>query len=222
MEIRKMKLQKEAVMYTINAATMMLSPVIKEGALTGTVVYEKGSPPFEVDQTPISIIEHSCLYYFSTYEGRKTSSRILTQISHKPPIVIDPVTSVYFFSTHADSNPSNHWISLTHVIAVGSSNSSAEALVTLSGNVEIKLPLSRNAMHQQYLKAAVLSWKLTQNLDQIREKSEDSYKATQHQKRYLFVEYLNRIEQADAQEPVKPAEGGLEVSGERNVKRSNK
>ncbi|TFD99252.1 competence protein ComK [Jeotgalibacillus salarius] len=195
--------------YTINASTMLLEPRIEEGRLAGTIIYEKDRPPVLVDMKPMEIIEHSCLYYFSTYEGRKTSSRFLTRISHKPPIVIDPVTGIYFFSTHADSNKSNYWIALHHVINMEKTDDiSNETTITLSGNVDITLPISRRATHLQYLKASVLSLKLHQNIDGIREKTEDTYKIRLHQKRFMFAEYLDRIENADSQDRSKPVDGG--------------
>nr|WP_039808387.1 competence protein ComK [Jeotgalibacillus malaysiensis] len=203
-----MEFMTERETYTVNASTMILEPRIADGKLTGTIIHEKGRLPFSVDMKPMEIMEYSCLYYFSSYEGRKTSSRFLTSFSHKPPIVVDPMSNVYFFSTHSDSNKKNYWIALNHVVSIEKNDKfSNETTITLSGDQSITLPISRRATHLQYLKASVLSLKLHQNVDNIREKNEDTYKTRLHKMRFGFAEYLDRIEQAD-QERINPDDGG--------------
>lgn len=194
--------------YTVSASTMILEPRIEGGGLTGTIIHEKGRSPFSVDMKPMEIMEHSCLYYFSSYEGRKTSSRFLTSFSHKPPIVVDPISDIYFFSTHSDSNKKNYWIALNHVVSMEKNDDlSNETTLTLSGDRTITLPISRRATHLQYLKASVLSLKLHQNINEIREKSEDTYKSRLNKKRFGFAEYLDRIEHAD-HDRINPDDGG--------------
>ncbi|WP_041122139.1 competence protein ComK [Jeotgalibacillus alimentarius] len=195
--------------YTINTNTMLLEPLLEGGRLRGTIIYEKDRRPFQIESKPMEIMEHSCLYYFSSYEGRKTSSRFLTSFSHKPPIVIDPISNIYFFSTHSDSNKRNYWIALHHVVSMEKNDDlSNETTITLSGDLTLTLPISRRATHLQYLKASVLSLKLHQNINGIREKSEDTYKTKLQHKRFGFAEYLERIENADPQDRIKPDDGG--------------
>ncbi|MDZ5713047.1 competence protein ComK [Jeotgalibacillus haloalkalitolerans] len=194
--------------YTVSTNTMILEPRVEDGSLTGTIIHEKGRLPFSVDMKPMEIMEHSCLYYFSSYEGRKTSSRFLTNFSHKPPIVVDPISDIYFFSTHSDSNKKNYWIALNHVVSMEKNDDlSNETTLTLSGDRTITLPISRRATHLQYLKASVLSLKLHQNINGIRERSEDTYKTRLHKKRFGFAEYLDRIENVD-QDRINPDDGG--------------
>lgn len=203
-----MEFMTAAETYTVSASTMILEPKIEGGSLTGTIIYEKDRSPFTVDMKPMEIMEHSCLYYFSSYEGRKISSRFLTSFSHKPPIVVDPISDIYFFSTHSDSNKSNYWIAMNHVVSIEKNDDlNNETKLTLSGNSIITLPISKRATHLQYLKASVLSLKLNQNINSIREKTEDTYKTELNKKRIGFAEYLERIEHAD-QDRTNPDDGG--------------
>lgn len=178
--------------YVISTQTMMLEP-FNEGQTTKTKVYEKDNLPFVVEHSPQEIIEYSCIYFLSSYEGRKFSTKTLTNIRHKPPIVIDPVTGVYFFSTHSDTNENNRWLSLQHLRGY-ESHQKEETLATLSGNVEIALPISKQSFVQQYLKASNLFCRSQFNFDEIREKTEPSYTVERQANRLMFLEYLNRIE----------------------------
>ncbi|TDL35366.1 hypothetical protein E2R51_06555 [Jeotgalibacillus sp. S-D1] len=178
--------------YIINSQTMLLEPC-EEGYKKKTKVYEKDAPPFIADHPPQEIIQQSCLYFLSSYEGRKISTKSLTNIRHKPPIVIDPVTGVYFFSTHSDTNDQNRWLSLQHLRGYESSANNT-TLVTLSGNIEVTLPTSRKSFIQQYLKASHLFCRTQFNFDEIREKTEPAYTVESQASRLIFLEYLNRIE----------------------------
>ncbi|MEW9501641.1 competence protein ComK [Jeotgalibacillus marinus] len=179
--------------YIVNAQTMLLEP-INEDNKKKTIVYEKDRSPFLVEHPPQEILHNSCLYFLSTYEGRKFSTKTLTNIRHKPPIVIDPVTNVYFFSTHSDKNDQNRWLSLQHLRGY-ETYKKEKTLATLSGNVEVVLPVSKKSFVQQYLKASHLFCRTQFNLEEIREKTDPSYTVEKQVNRLFVVEYLNRIEQ---------------------------
>jgi len=185
-----------ALPYIISSLTMLLEPYTDEDQTKKTKVYEKDNEPFIADHPPREIIEHSCLYYFSTYEGRKISTKALTNIRHKPPIVIDPVTGVYFFSTHSDTNLQNRWISLQHFRGCEAYEKES-TMVTFSGGREVILPISKQSFHQQYLKSASL-YSISQfNYNEIREKNEPSYSLESQAKRLMFIEYFNRLEREE-------------------------
>ncbi|PPA72381.1 competence protein ComK [Jeotgalibacillus proteolyticus] len=178
--------------YIVSSQTMLLEPYM-DGHVKKTKIYEKDVSPFVAEHSPQEIIQYSCLYFLSSYEGRKFSTKTLTNIRHKPPIVIDPVTGVYFFSTHSDTNPHNRWLSLQHLRGYESFEKD-QTLVTLSGNIEIVLPLSKQSFIQQYLKASHLFCRTQFNFDEIREKTEPAYTVERQANRLMFLEYLSRIE----------------------------
>ncbi|KIL45634.1 competence protein ComK [Jeotgalibacillus soli] len=181
--------------YVVNSQTMLLEPIIENGKRK-TTVYEKDKASFVVPHDPQEIIQHSCHYFLSSYEGRKHSTKVLTNIRHKPPIVIDPVTSVYFFSTHSDTNDSNRWLSLQHLQAYASDQKDITR-VTLSGGEEVNLPVSVPSFVQQFLKASHLYSRAQFNFDEIREQTESSYSIEQRANRLLFLEYFDRLERSD-------------------------
>ncbi|EGP9038072.1 competence protein ComK, partial [Listeria monocytogenes] len=61
----------------------------------------------------------ACLFsLFSTsfsLVGRKEGTKHLIGVTHKPPIIIDPVTSTYVFPTVAPSSTECIWIFPQHI-----------------------------------------------------------------------------------------------------------
>ncbi|MDG5473434.1 competence protein ComK [Jeotgalibacillus sp. ET6] len=178
--------------YIIHTHTMLLEPWI-EGKEKKTIIYEKNAEPIIAEKQPQEIIQSSCLYFLSSYEGRKLSTKSLTNIRHKPPIVIDPVTGVYFYSTHSDTNPHNHWVSLKHTHDQQACQGNYTKVLFIDGS-ERNLPVSYQSFVQQYYKASHLFCKAQLNLDEIREKTEPEYTVERQANRLMIMEYLNRIE----------------------------
>ena len=64
---------------------------------------------------PLEIIKKNCRYYASSFTGRKEGTKALIGVTHKAPIVIDPVQAIYFFPTASPSQHHCMWISFEHV-----------------------------------------------------------------------------------------------------------
>ncbi len=48
-------------------------------------------------QSPMDIIEQSCLYYGASLRGRKDGSKHIIGTSHKAPIAVEPTNEIFFF-----------------------------------------------------------------------------------------------------------------------------
>lgn len=57
-----------------------------------------------IPYSPLEVIKKSCHLYASSFEGRKEGTKELIGVTHKPPIVIDPIQSIYFFRLHPRNN----------------------------------------------------------------------------------------------------------------------
>lgn len=64
-----------------------------------SLVGEFNETPFIVEERPLSIIETSCVFYHSSYNNRKLATKLIANITTKPPIVVDPGCNAYFFPT---------------------------------------------------------------------------------------------------------------------------
>ena len=96
--------------YEISKGTLAIVP--NEGETS--IVYED-MDYYIVDQKPFSIMEDSCKYFGSTYEGRKNGARDILGAEYKVPIVVEDTNNLIVFPTTSPSSEDCIWISLKHV-----------------------------------------------------------------------------------------------------------
>ncbi|MFC6600790.1 competence protein ComK [Ectobacillus funiculus] len=64
---------------------------------------------------PYEVVDQSCRFHGSSFEGRKEGTRELIGITHKAPIAISSTESLYFLSTLSYTRRECSWISHFHV-----------------------------------------------------------------------------------------------------------
>lgn len=96
--------------YEINRGTLAIVPQEDERSL----VYEDNES-YVVDQKPFTIMEESCKYFGSTYEGRKNGARNILGAEYKVPIVIEDSNNLIVFPTTSPQSEDCVWISLKRV-----------------------------------------------------------------------------------------------------------
>lgn len=96
--------------YEISRGTLAIVPNENESSL----VYEDDER-YLISQTPFSIMEDSCKYFGSTYEGRKNGAREILGAEYKVPIVVEDTDNLIVFPTTAPSSPDCVWICLKRV-----------------------------------------------------------------------------------------------------------
>ena len=96
--------------YEVSNGTLAIIPNEKESSL----VYED-EERYIVDQSPFSIMEESCRYFGSTYEGRKDGAREMLGAEYKVPIVIEDSSNLIVFPTTSPLSEDCVWISLKRV-----------------------------------------------------------------------------------------------------------
>ena len=96
--------------YEINKDTVALVP--KDD--NKTIVYETDDS-FVVDETPLQIMEESCEYFGSSFEGRQTGTLKMLGYTHKVPIIVEESKDLIFFPTLSPKNEGCSWISYNHV-----------------------------------------------------------------------------------------------------------
>lgn len=92
--------------YEINASTLCIVPIDE----SKSCVYEFDNK-YIVNMSTIKIIERSCLFFGSTFEGRRNASSSLLNIQHKVPIIIEETNDIVFFPTSSPYNSNCIWIS---------------------------------------------------------------------------------------------------------------
>jgi len=92
--------------YEINASTLCIVPIDDKKSC----VYEYDNK-YIVNMSVIKIIERSCLFFGSTFLGRKEASCNLLNSLHKVPIIIEETNEIIFFPTNSPNNANCIWIS---------------------------------------------------------------------------------------------------------------
>ena len=96
--------------YEISKGTLAILPNEKNSS----VVYEDDDR-YIIKQTPYEIMEESCKYFGSTYEGRKDGAKEMLGAEYKVPIVIEDSSNLIVFPTTSPLSEDCVWISLKRV-----------------------------------------------------------------------------------------------------------
>lgn len=134
--------------YEINEETFCLLP---NGEHTKVVEKDK---IFIVEKNVQKIMENSCEYFGSTYEGRKKGTTKLTGITHKVPIIIEESNSIIFFPTKSSRLKDCSWISLNNL--KNYYKSADKIILEFYDNQKISLDISYGVINNQILRASRL------------------------------------------------------------------
>lgn len=136
--------------YVINEQTSALLPVKHYDYQTLVIENQK---QIYVKQTPIEIIQYSCLSRFTLYEGIKKAVIKKTGFKRKTPIPISPHQNIYFFPTHATDNFNCCWISFYHVNKIVNPQNHQlnkySSIILLKNGQNLKLDISCYILNRQ-------------------------------------------------------------------------
>ncbi len=96
--------------YEINAQTLAIIPIGEEKS---KVIEVNGD--FIINASPIKIIDDSCKFFGSSYDGRFEGTKNLLGISHKAPIIVEETRKIIFFPTTSPRLDRCAWISLNNI-----------------------------------------------------------------------------------------------------------
>ena len=138
--------------YEINKGTLAIMPNENESSL----VYED-EDRFLIEQSPFQIMEESCMYFGSTYEGRKESARSILGAEYKVPVIVEDTNNLIVFPTTSPKSDDCIWISLKRVKnfeRIDNSNTK----VIFDNNREIIVPVSYRTLENQISRASRLDF----------------------------------------------------------------
>ncbi len=95
--------------YEINKDTLAILPGEK-----GSKVMEIDND-YEVDFTPYEVMEHSCIYFGSSLDGRLNGTKSILGTIYKSPIMVEESKNIIFFPTKSPNLESNVWVSLNNI-----------------------------------------------------------------------------------------------------------
>ena len=136
--------------YEINSDTLAIIPIGKNKSK----VFEIGGD-FIVKKSSLKIIENSCLFFGSSYEGRKEGTKSLIGIDMKVPIVIEDSKKIIFFPTSSCIRESSIWISYQNLIKYNRYNDISSDLY-FRGNVHVRVGCKYTLVDNQIIRCIKL------------------------------------------------------------------
>lgn len=136
--------------YEISRGTLAIVP--NEG--DSSMIYEDETQ-YIVPEKPFKIMEDSCKYFGSTYEGRKNGARDILGAEYKVPIVVEDENNLIVFPTTSPLAEDCVWISLKRVKNI-EKNDFNTTKVIFDNNTEIVVDCSYRTMENQLSRASRL------------------------------------------------------------------
>lgn len=144
--------------YIINEETLALIPA-KGNAYRTIVLTTTGE--LYIKQTPLKIVDKSCLREYTSYEGRRKAVTYLTGFKMKVPIPINTSLNIYGFPTMSPRRYDCIWLFNQHIRHIEdngkrvTSDKTIQSTVHFINGVELALEVSSNSLQHQRFRTAM-------------------------------------------------------------------
>ncbi|EUJ33642.1 competence transcription factor [Listeria floridensis FSL S10-1187] len=162
-----MKKTQGQQIYEVNPRTMIILPYRVGGSLYSEVL-ELGSHSIS-KFTPFELIKTSCKYFGANYDGRREGTRHLIGITHKPPIIIDPISFTYVFPTTSPLNPHCVWVFPQHIKDYRAADNN-RTYIQFTNSESVILDLSLSSFNNQIARTSMLHMKFSQKMRKVEAK----------------------------------------------------
>ncbi len=136
--------------YEISRGTLAILPNDKDSSL----VYEDENR-YIIHDKPFNIMEDSCRYFGSSYEGRKIGSKSILGAEYKVPIVVEDSGNLIIFPTTSPHSEDCAWISLKRVSNIKKVDLYNTKII-FDNDKEIIVPCSFRSIENQLSRASRL------------------------------------------------------------------
>lgn len=138
--------------YEFNRGTLAVLPNGKDSSL----IYEDESR-YIIEDTPMAIMEDSCKYFGSSYDGRKNGAKDILGAEYKVPIVIEDSNNIIVFPTSSPRAEDCAWISFSRIDNFYRIDDTNTKIVFDNGK-EIIVPCSFRSIENQISRSARLKF----------------------------------------------------------------
>jgi len=135
--------------YEINSSTLAIIPITEQLSK----IMEDESV-ITVCKSPTEIIDDSCKFFGSSYQGRFEGTKKLTGINYKAPIIIEETRNIIFFPTSSPRFHNCTWVSLSQIKTFEKMKN--QSVITFKNGQLLKLDLSYGSLENQILRATRL------------------------------------------------------------------
>ena len=140
--------------YEVNYDTQVILPI--EGSKSKVI---ESDNEYVVNQTVQEVLEHSCEYFGSSYEGRKEGTKKMLGITHKSPIIIEESQKMIFFPTTSPERLDCIWINLEKIDKYYKVDNKKSAIKFKNGD-KLEFDVSFGSLSNQILRATRLKFVL--------------------------------------------------------------
>lgn len=141
--------------YEISNSTLAIIPISKKCSK----VIEKDNN-YIINNSTTEIIDHSCKYFGSSYNGRCEGTKNLVGFNYKIPIIIEESKEIIFFPTSSPRFDNCSWISLNNIERY--KKNEKKSSVFFKNGIVIDFEISYSSLENQILRATMLESKLRQ------------------------------------------------------------
>ena len=133
--------------YIINQNTLFIQE------LETLEIYEKDQK-FLYQGSLNKILDESCNYYGSSFQGRKKATKYLIGITSKAPIILSESQNLFLFPIFSSRNKVSLWFVYNNILSYRKNERFVD--VTFKNNQQITFLISYNIFHNQLLKCSYL------------------------------------------------------------------
>ena len=141
---------KEINSYVVNLETLLLIPMGDDC----TKVFEMDEE-FIVKKDIMSIVKDSCLFFGSSFEGRKEGTKSLLKCGIKVPIIIEDSNNLILFPTLSFKNEKNLWVVYNNLLDYKKYDLE-NTLFLFKNNNDIKVNVRFNIVDNQVIRCLKL------------------------------------------------------------------
>lgn len=135
--------------YEINETT--LAVIALNNSETQIIEEEK---EYQVQQNAYKVMDYSCQYFGSSYDGRVKGSKQLLQANYKLPIIVEESRGMIFFPTTSPKIEDCSWIALKHIKRINNLDYNSE--IEFKNGKKLLLNVSYNSIINQLLRSSRL------------------------------------------------------------------
>ncbi len=139
--------------YFINEDTLLLIPKDKKT----TKIFDINGE-YLIKKNIFALVDESCQYYGSSYNGRYVSAKKTLDMDYKLPIIIDEVKEVVLFPTCSPKLNKCMWICVNNV--ENYSKSKKKSTIKFINGKTYEVDITLNVLENQILRATLLLMKL--------------------------------------------------------------
>ena len=135
--------------YEINSKTMAIIPITKR---VSHIIEEDND--FFINQNSFDIVDKSCKYFGSSYQGRHIGTLSMLGISYKTPILVEETQNIITFPTQTPKDEKCCWIFLNQIDKYMKNDKLSK--VKFKNGYELNLDISYGSLENQIYRSTML------------------------------------------------------------------